>query len=175
MVLVMAERLYLPYSTGCFVCGHNNPYGLSVQFYVSGDQVCVDLNIQEHFNSYKNITHGGVTSAVLDEAMGWAAFIFSDSEKFLFTRELSVTYKKNVPLNTPLLLSTEFVSMERGVAASKGKITDMDGNVLTLSKGLFFPISQDKMEETKRHLCFIDGIDYHPKALKYCKSSLNVN
>lgn len=166
----MEERLYLPYSTGCFVCGHDNPHGLRIQFYAVGETVRVDLRFDEHFNSYMNITHGGVLSAILDEAMGWAAFIFSDSDKFLFTRELSVTYKKNVPTRTPLLLSTEFVGMERGgLASTKGKITDMDGKIMTTAKGMFFPVLPEKMEETKTYLCFDDSLTYHPKAIKYCK------
>ena len=50
------------------------------------------------------LTHGGVLSSILDEAMGWSAFIFSDIETFLFTRELNVTYKRNAPIGEPLLL-----------------------------------------------------------------------
>lgn len=170
MVLAMDEKLYLPYSTGCFVCGHDNPHGLRVHFYAMGNNVCVDLHFDEHFNSYMNITHGGVLSAILDEAMGWSAFLFSESEIFLFTRELSVTYKKNVPTRTSLLLSTEFVGMERGgMAATRGKITDIDGKILTTAKGLFFPVSPEKMAETKNYLQFENSLKYHPKALKYCK------
>lgn len=170
MVLIMEERLYLPNSTGCFVCGSDNPHGLRIKFYAFGDTVRVDLNFEERFNSYMNITHGGVLSAIMDEAMGWAAFIFSDSEKFLFTRELTVTYKRNVPTGVPLLLTTEFVGMRRGMmAATKGKITDMEGNLMTLAKGLFFPVTDAKMAETKTYLRFDENLKYHPKALKYCK------
>ena len=166
----MSEKLYLPHSTGCFVCGENNPCGLKLKSYVMDNRVCSDLNFADHFNSYINVTHGGILSTIMDEAMGWAGFIFSDSEVFLFTRELTVRYKKNVPTGTPLLLSTEFVSNERGgMISTKGQITDMDNNVLTVAKGLFFPVSKEKMIETKSYLIFDDNLKYHPKALKYCK------
>ena len=114
----MSEKLYLPYSDGCFVCGHNNIHGLQVQFYVQDSSVKVDLNFAPHFNSFPHITHGGVLSSILDEAMGWSAFIFSDIETFLFTRELNVTYKRNAPIGEPLLLtdrkSTRLNSSHRG-------------------------------------------------------------
>lgn len=166
----MDEKLYLPNSTGCFVCGKDNPHGLHVNFYAQGDKVHVDLTLEEWYNSYKNVAHGGVLSSVLDEAMGWAAFLFSDCTEFLFTRELTVTYKKNAPLNECVLITTEFDKNERGgMVLSRGKITDKDGKILTTAKGLFFPVSPEKMEETKSYLCFKDGVKYHPKALKYCR------
>ena len=166
----MSEKLYLPYSDGCFVCGHINVHGLQVQFYVEDNSVRVDLNFARHFNSFPNITHGGILSSILDEAMGWSAFIFSDIETFLFTRELTVTYKRNAPIGEPLLLIAEFVGAERGgMFSTKGKIVDMDGKIITASKGLFFPTSKEKMMETVAHLSFLDELTYHPKAIKYCK------
>ncbi|MDE7169175.1 MAG: PaaI family thioesterase [Mucispirillum sp.] len=166
----MSEKLYLPYSTGCFVCGHNNERGLQVQFYVRDNAVKVDLNFKDCFNSFPNVTHGGILSSILDEAMGWAAFIFSDITTFLFTRELTVTYKKNASTNTPMVLTAEFVSMERGgMYLAKGRIEDSAGKIITAAKGLFYPTSQEKMDETKPHLCFSDEIEYHPKAVAYCK------
>lgn len=166
----MSEKLYLPYSDGCFVCGHSNIHGLQVQFYVEDNSVRVDLNFARHFNSFPNITHGGILSSILDEAMGWSAFIFSDIETFLFTRELTVTYKRNAPIGEPLLLIAEFVGPERGgMFSTKGKIVDMDGKIITASKGLFFPTSKEKMMETVAHLSFLDELKYHPKAIKYCK------
>lgn len=166
----MSEKLYLPYSDGCFVCGHDNIHGLQVQFYVQDNTVRVDLNFASHFNSFPYITHGGILSSILDEAMGWAAFLFSDIETFLFTRELTVTYKRNAPIGEPLLLITEYVGAERGgMFTAKGKIVDMDGKIITASKGLFFPTSKEKMNETIPHLVFLDELEYHPKAVKYCK------
>lgn len=166
----MSEKLYLPYSDGCFVCGHSNVHGLQVQFYVQDNSVRVDLNFAQHFNSFPNITHGGILSSILDEAMGWSAFIFSDVETFLFTRELTVTYKRNAPIGEPLLLVAEYVGAERGgMFSTKGKIVDMDGKIITASKGLFFPTSKEKMMETVAHLSFLDELTYHPKAVKYCK------
>ena len=166
----MSEKLNLPYSDGCFVCGHSNVHGLQVQFYVEDNSVRVDLNFARHFNSFPNITHGGILSSILDEAMGWSAFIFSDIETFLFTRELTVTYKRNAPIGEPLLLIAEFVGAERGgMFSTKGKIVDMDGKIITASKGLLFPTSKEKMMETVAHLSFLDELTYHPKAIKYCK------
>ena len=52
---------------------------------------------------------------------------------------------------------------------TNGTVTDMDGKIITASKGLFFPTSKEKMAETIPHLSFLDELTYHPKAVKYCK------
>ena len=51
----------------------------------------------------------------------------------------------------------------------KVRLYDMDGKIITASKGLFFPTSKEKMMETVAHLSFLDELTYHPKAVKYCK------
>ncbi len=166
----MTDKQYLPCSDCCFVCGHNNAHGLQVQFYVQDDSVKVDLNFAPHFNSFPHITHGGILSSILDEAMGWAAFIFSNTETFLYTRELDVTYKRNAPIGEPLTLIADYVGAERGgMYSAKGKIIDMNDKIITASKGLFFPTTKEKMDETIPHLSFLDDFTYHPKAIKYCK------
>ncbi len=167
----MGEILHLPHSDGCFVCGHENNYGLKVQFYVKDNTVRVDLNFADHFKSYPHVTHGGIQASILDEAMGWAAFTFSNSETFFFTRELTLTYKRNAPLEQPLLLITEYTGVDSHgmLHLTKGKIVDMDGKVITIAKGMFYPITKEKMAEAITHLQFIDEYTYHPKAIKYCK------
>ncbi len=168
----MSKKLHLPYSTGCFICGHDNPHGLSIEFYAieNTSKVFIDIDIDKRYISYLNTVHGGVLSALLDEAMGWAAFLYSDSSCFLYTRSLEVTFKKPVQPDIKLLVSTEFVEMKRGLATSKGMITDIDQkDVYTISKGIFFQTSQDKMDETKQYLIFDENKEYHPKVVECCK------
>ena len=61
-----------------------------MQFYVQDSSVKVDLNFAPHFNSFPHITHGGVLSSILDEAMGWSAFIFSDIEINKFIKNIMI-------------------------------------------------------------------------------------
>jgi len=173
----MSKKLYLPNSTDCFVCGEDNTSGLGLHFYAKEGEtkVFININIDEHFNSYKNIVHGGIISALLDESMGWAAFLFSDTKQFLFTRTLEITYRKNMPPLTDLLVTSEFVSMNRGLAITKGVISGVNTKeIYATAKGLFCPTSQEKMNETLNYLKFKDNFEYHPKTILYCKQQ-NIN
>lgn len=163
------NKVYLPYGEGCFVCGKDNPHGLKVDFYVKENQVCVDLLFENSYQSYKNTTHGGILSAILDETMGWAAYIFSDITSFLFTRDLHVTYKRNAPIGEKLYLSTEFVGIERNILyKTTGVIKDSEGKIITTAKGIYAPTPEGITKDTKHILKFVDGFNYHPKTLKYC-------
>lgn len=57
----------------CFVCGKNNPGGLKLSFHLIGGKITSEFTPSVFHQGYKNITHGGVITAVLDEAMIQAA------------------------------------------------------------------------------------------------------
>ena len=59
-----------PSSRGCFVCGRENPMGLAARWtnHPECGEVRATVEIPEHFNGYPGTVHGGILSALLDEA-----------------------------------------------------------------------------------------------------------
>jgi len=61
---------------GCYVCGKRNPAGLNVDFQINRDT----RSLQARFTpapshqGFEGIVHGGILSALLDEAMAKLAF-----------------------------------------------------------------------------------------------------
>lgn len=161
----MSEKLYLPHSTRCFICGSENPVGLKHMFYVYENSVCSDILIPDGFNGFKDIVHGGIVSALLDETMGWNAFVFGKGHNLYFTRDLNVKFRKALNTNTPYLLKTEFLSEKRMFAITKGYITDKNNNIYAEAEGKFIEIPDEKMRETKQYLLFDKDKSYHPKII----------
>ena len=59
----------------CLVCGQENPNGLKLKFKVQADQsVGAVFDCLPWLQSYPNVLHGGVISAILDSAMVNALF-----------------------------------------------------------------------------------------------------
>ena len=59
----------------CLVCGHLNPNGLKLKFKVQPDgSVAAVFDCLPVLQSYPNVLHGGVISAILDSAMANALF-----------------------------------------------------------------------------------------------------
>ena len=83
-------REYLPHSSGCFLCGEENRSGVRARFFVEGDEVLGRVILPLHLNGYRDVAHGGVVSALLDETMGWAATVFGKTHPMYVTGELTV-------------------------------------------------------------------------------------
>ena len=72
-----------PNSRDCFACGMHNPIGLKLQFYQTApDEVTAEFIPPEEYQGYSGILHGGVTAAILDEAVGRKAILVDLPEKF---------------------------------------------------------------------------------------------
>ncbi len=61
---------------GCYVCGAKNPSGLKVVFQIdkSARSIHASFTPSEAHQGYEGIVHGGILSALLDEAMAKLAF-----------------------------------------------------------------------------------------------------
>ncbi|HEY5283720.1 MAG TPA: PaaI family thioesterase [Polyangia bacterium] len=69
------DRIHEREHPNCLVCGENNPNGLKLKFKVQPDgSVAAVFNCLPWLQSYPNVLHGGVISAILDSAMVNALF-----------------------------------------------------------------------------------------------------
>ncbi|CAN5368676.1 hypothetical protein BH23ACT3_BH23ACT3_02520 [soil metagenome] len=62
------------FETNCFVCEPRNDQGLRIPFFHDTDRdvVFAEFDLGNGFSGAPTLVHGGVTLAVLDEAMAWA-------------------------------------------------------------------------------------------------------
>jgi uncharacterized protein (TIGR00369 family) len=75
----------------CFVCGKNNPCGLKLSFTLIDGKITSEFTPSVLHQGYKDITHGGIITALLDEAMIQAALSEGVSP---VTAEINVRFKK---------------------------------------------------------------------------------
>lgn len=62
------------FETNCFVCEPTNERGLQLAFFHDDDSdiVTAEFELTDEFSGAPTLVHGGVTLAVMDEAMAWA-------------------------------------------------------------------------------------------------------
>lgn len=163
-------REHIPHSTGCFVCGQNNSVGLRHRFYAEGGAVYSDVFIPADYCGYKNVVHGGICTALLDETMGWTPFIFEPTlDRLCFTRSIEVKFRKNAPTMTNLLVEAVYKGMRKGICEVTGELKDEYGAVYASATGRFIPIPHEKMAETLQYLVIDKTLNYHPKFLPFIK------
>jgi len=141
----------------CVVCGDKNELGIRTKFYEcekidkkkDGENEKVLLAIfipRDEHQSYPGMTHGGITAAILDEAIGRAASILCP-DIWGVTIDLSIKYRKPVPLNEKLYCETKITKMQSRAFEGEGKLFKSDGTVLATGWGKYMRLTPEKISE----------------------------
>ena len=102
----------------CFGCSPNNPRGLKMEFWEEGENIVSLWKPHINFGGYKNILHGGVHSALMDEIAGW--YVSYKLRKQGVTCNLEVRYKKPAKVDEgDLKLTASFDKIERNIVSIK--------------------------------------------------------
>ena len=149
----LPEREYLPHSSGCFLCGEENRSGVQARFFVEGNEVLGRVILPLHLNGYKNVAHGGVVSALLDETMGWAATVFGRSHPMYVTGELTVKFLSPVPVGAEIEVRSRLVEDAGRLAYCEGEIL-CGGKVCARARGKFAPMSTEETADVIPYLRF---------------------
>lgn len=102
---------------------------------------------KEHHQSYPGRLYGGLSGAMLDETIG-RAIMLDDSTVFGVTVELSLKYKKPLPLDEPLRVVGRIVKKSRKIFEGTGEILLEDGTVAVTGAGKYMIIPIDKIMDS---------------------------
>lgn len=89
------------FESNCFVCEPANSNGLRIPFShdVEGEIVFADFLLDGRFSGAPSYVHGGVTLAILDEAVAWAAIAIGG--KFAVTHTTTTVFDRPVKVGIP--------------------------------------------------------------------------
>lgn len=132
-------------SRHCFVCGEENKGGLRAKFYEmeNGEVAGVFTAPFEH-SGYPGRMHGGVASAILDEAIGRAIMI-TEPDTFAVTLELSTKFRKPVPVCTELKVIGRITSKKDRVFEGTGEILLENGDVAVTGTARYLKLPLEKI------------------------------
>ena len=119
----------------CFCCGEDNDKGLKLKFaYPEEGRAETSLIIPQYLTGWENLTHGGLISMLLDEIMAHACI---SSKLIGVTAELTVRFKKPLPVDTEVFVSGRMTDKKGRITLTSGKITDNAGTVYATGKARF--------------------------------------
>ncbi len=121
----------------CMVCGIENTAGLHARFFEldNGELVGVFTPRDVH-QGYPGRLHGGIASTVLDETIGRAINI-TDPEAWGVTIELTVRYRKPVPLGGEVVAHARITKDSSRIFEGTGEILLEDGTVAVEARGRY--------------------------------------
>ena len=126
------ERIHIE---ECFVCGRNNPRGLQADFAVCDGQVKGEFIPCKHHQGPRNLLHGGIVCALLDEAM--ATLINKTFGTDAPTASLEVRFKKPARLNERLFIWAKMINHNRRIKYVQAAVQKEDGTIIAIGKGKF--------------------------------------
>ncbi len=105
----------------CFVCGKNNPAGLSVVFEINASSRTISavFTPSDVHQGYEGIIHGGILSALLDEAMAKLAFSLGIPA---LTAEMTVKFKNPAVPGNRLIVSGRITEEARRLIRAEARI-----------------------------------------------------
>jgi acyl-coenzyme A thioesterase PaaI-like protein len=132
----------------CFVCGLKNKFGIQAHFYITESKELVALfTPSEEYQSYPGRLHGGIASAILDETIGRAILNRYEEEMWGVTIDLSVKYKKPVPLNEELKVIGRITSENSRMFEGTGEIVLQNGDVAVTAWGKYMKVPINKITD----------------------------
>jgi len=132
-------------STGCFVCGMENPHSLKTKFYAIGKTTLIaEFKTLDEHQSYPGVLHGGIAAAILDETMGRLT-LSGEAPQWGMTVELNMKYRKPLPTEETIYAKAELVEDGKRVFTCKGAIILPDGKPAVTATGKFMKLSIDQI------------------------------
>jgi acyl-coenzyme A thioesterase PaaI-like protein len=139
-----------PNSRMCFICGAKNPGGLKASFYDQPDgSVLARFSGNEQHQGYPGRMHGGVISGIMDETIGRAVMVGlpPGEEVWGVTVELSLRFRKPVPLDVELQAVGRLTRDRRLLFEGTGEILLPDGSVAVEAKGRYMKLPVQNIAE----------------------------
>jgi uncharacterized protein (TIGR00369 family) len=116
----------------CFVCGPDNPNGLHARFQCGDGKASVRFVPQAEHQGYSGVSHGGIVTALLDEAMVYAA---TSLGHWTATAEITVRFRRPVPTTEELHVTAEVIHQQRRIIECRAEAKAPDGTVLATATG----------------------------------------
>jgi len=127
-----------PTSRLCFVCGRENPVGLKVRWENDREagEIRGTVEIPEHFNGYPGTVHGGILSALLDEAAVRTALLDGGFDDLMVTAKLEVSFRRPTPTCAPVTVVARVTRRSGTRAQAEAEIRLADGTVTARAEAL---------------------------------------
>jgi acyl-coenzyme A thioesterase PaaI-like protein len=115
----------------CFACGLQNPSGLRLEFRYEGGKAFSEFVAEKMHQGFKDIVHGGIITAVLDEAMV-KAVLAGGTEAV--TAEIVVRFKAPLYIGERSFIEAEIRDVDGRLIQTAARITKGVGVLVAEAK-----------------------------------------
>lgn len=128
----------------CFACGSLNEGGLHLQLHLEHERSWAELTLDERFEGWAGMAHGGIIATILDEVMAWALVA---EESWGVTARMTIDFKRPVMVGEPIRGEGWIVRSRRRLVETAGRIVGADGTLLATAEAVYVAADATRKRE----------------------------
>ena len=141
----------------CFACGTLNTHGMQLEIHIEEGRSWTELRLEQRFEGWEGIAHGGILCTILDEVMAWSLV---GADNWGVTARLAVDFKRPVPVDRTIRAEGWVTEMRRRLVTTAGSIVDVaDGTLLASADALYVAATEERKRELQERYGFRAGSD----------------
>ena len=129
------------FESNCFVCEPRNERGLAIPSHHDEEAgtVVAEYELDGAFSGAPSYVHGGVTLAILDEAMAWATIALAGA--FALTRTTTTRFLRPVRVGRPHRVEAHVTAQADDAIEAEATVIDSQGRPCARAEASFVPMS----------------------------------
>ena len=130
------------FETNCFVCEPANERGLRIPFFHDdlAATVSAEFELPGDFSGAPTLVHGGVTLAILDEAMAWACIAIG--RQWAVTTETSARFLRPVRIGSRYRVVAEVTDHVDTTMRTAARVLDRRGELRVEAEATFTTLGE---------------------------------
>lgn len=141
----------------CFACGTLNESGMGLVLHVEPRRAWTDLTLEQRFEGWDGIAHGGILCAVLDEVMAWSLVA---EDNWGMTARMNVEFKKPVEIGRPIRAEGWITRSRRRIVDTAARIVDpTTDQVLATATGVYVAADESRKRELRERYAYVPLVD----------------
>lgn len=140
----------------CFACGPRNPSGLHLHYRQEGDAIVTEFTLDERFQGFPGVAHGGILATILDETLSRTA---AAEGRWMMTGRLELRYRNVAPIGRLLRCTAHTLTSRSRILTAAGdiRLADDPDNVIATAEGTFLPIPTDYQKDAVERFPELSG------------------
>ncbi|HEY3297970.1 MAG TPA: PaaI family thioesterase [Armatimonadota bacterium] len=125
----------------CFACGPKNPIGLKLKFEFEDGVYTARFTPGPEHQGYDLITHGGIVTTLLDEAMAKLVFV---QGHFAVTAEINVRFRRPAMVGDELTVTGRVLAEAHRLLDCAAEIRNSNGELIAEASGKMMKVRESE-------------------------------
>ena len=128
----------------CFACGTLNEHGLRLDLHLGERRSWTELTLDNRFEGWVGIAHGGIVATILDEVMAWSLVA---EDNWGVTARMSVEFRRPIQVGSRVRAEGWIVRSRKRIVETAARIVDGSGTVLATAEGTYLAAGATRKRE----------------------------